>query len=455
VRKALHLHLLVWLCGSIPSEAELRERLADSQELANLLAEYTEWLRCTELPIEEESASCPNCAAGHDHFEVVECPANDVPKKVTAQATPTVKCNECNTTINPVAALEEAARIILENDDDHTDHPAYVLYMNDTDSFLQSKYNDAPAEHQKAIMMLRVLATNMHSQTHNKTCFKGKKKGRPCRFKFPKAPQETTTFTVSLNGGSIDLRASRPMRDEDEPLEEEEGRIFQDGDLVMQTKRQKLGQWLVGYNETLVHLFGCNHDVKVLLTATIDLVYYVLGYTNKAQSEMSDASLKALLKSFKNREERVRAQVDADGNGNADTAQHEERRRLMATGLGNVLSYLWHMSGQREIGSVMAAYYMLYDGFSVVSHKFSNLFLGQAIAYLSNERVSGLLQRRRTEEGTHEVEVVPSTFDYAYRPHQFADVCLYEFVRYYKKQRVPASRSSSEAPPTTPAGKVV
>ena len=112
---------------------------------------------------------------------------------------------------------------------------------------------------------------------------------------------------------------------------------------------------------------------------------------------------------------------------------------------------------------MLCAQYLLNDDFSIASHKFDYLLLGelhwqgtcidmtdglipgQAKAYLRGERISGLLQRMQGDDGeSNTVECIPKTLHYAFRPDAYQSVCLMQYIKSYNRRKIPARRAARE-----------
>ena len=297
------MHILIWLCGAVPSEAVMKQRLAESDVFAQTLLDYQAWIKSTELPIEQDiRCTNPNCDGGYDDLEEVSLAREDQPTGVTELPTSILKCSLCSQHVDAHDAIVQAARRILMLPDD-VDHPAYLLFASDSDSFLASNYVTVQDDEHKtrAIQTLRLLLCQCHLPTHTHTCFKGRRRC-PCRFHYPQATTAASTITVKLDGVTVDMVTKRvvpvslagltaentstpgPMdTDDDGPVQGEQvtlerlQEMLAEAEIRLGQARPKASRWLVGFNNVLTQLFRCNHDIKLLLTATTDLIYYVLG----------------------------------------------------------------------------------------------------------------------------------------------------------------------------------
>eukprot|EP00730_Choanoeca_flexa_P009435 TRINITY_DN12647_c0_g3_i1.p1 TRINITY_DN12647_c0_g3~~TRINITY_DN12647_c0_g3_i1.p1 ORF type:complete len:206 (+),score=40.40 TRINITY_DN12647_c0_g3_i1:364-981(+) len=163
-----------------------------------------------------------------------------------------------------------------------------------------------------------------------------------------------------------------------------------------------------------------------------------MGYINKAQTETSQHHIKAVLRAMQrsiNRRNEEIAQA-------RDAGQPEPPVNY---GLRTLLSMMYKMSGQRWIGKVMAAYYVMYDDFAVRSHPFKNVLIKQAIAHQDGLPISGIVTT--DQDNANRAKIVPSTFDYVYRPNALNNVSYLRFHLWVYKATIPTDEDGDPVLP--------
>ena len=127
-----------------------------------------------------------------------------------------------------------------------------------------------------------ILELQHHSWKHAKSCFKfsAAHKKETCRYDFPREVVcKTSSKTI-----------------EDTPV------IF--------LKCQVGNEYVNNFNRTMLHLFKCNHDVRLLM-GSAGITFYALKYSVKPPND-HERSLEAGLAALKRREERYLKNAELD-----------------------------------------------------------------------------------------------------------------------------------------------
>ncbi len=137
-------------------------------------------------------------------------------------------------------------------------------------------------EHKLEICRIALL-TQSHNYRHVKSCFKqstmGEQGRESCRHSMPRESGHSTAV---------------------EP----------DGTLVV--GRKHFNEYINSFNEVILKVFRCNHDIRFLVGAgTTDAIYYCLKYLTKVQ--MAIESLEGLLMMSYDRREQVELDREKDG----------------------------------------------------------------------------------------------------------------------------------------------
>ncbi|KAH7906052.1 hypothetical protein BJ138DRAFT_1016813, partial [Hygrophoropsis aurantiaca] len=189
------------------------------------------------------------------------------------------------------------------------------------------------------------------------------------------------------------------------------------------------------FTDIVTYLFRCNTDVTSLLSGTAikAVVAYISDYISKP-SLKTYVVFDTIQSVFNRNTTLLSSSID----------RGEKARKIMTQIVNSLTSKM-------EIGAPMASLYLLGNPDHYTSHKFKPMYwrsyVSEARRYWEskssdddlNQEDNLVLQRiRGSVVGTSPV------FDYIYRPLEFQDMCLYDWVRLYDKSRIPKAKDKSK-----------
>ncbi|CAF1498169.1 unnamed protein product [Adineta ricciae] len=260
-----------------------------------------------------------------------------------------------------------------------------------------------------------VKSCNIH--IHTATCYKySKKNNNPaCRMRMPRRIE--TVSSINVESGEIKLK--------------------------------RLHETINNFNEYIISACRSNMDIKYIFSGSDAkaLVYYITDYVTKSSLSFHDTFslvLKAI-QSFEKQKLHMNVAVNAE----------EKSRRL-------VLRCYNTLASQQELSGVQVASYLMGWPDHYTTHEFVNLFLIGIENYLQSMLSEAKLkQQHQTEnitnidddESCHESEeqfllqptesnnkyvYVNTRVDYQYRSVALDNICLYDYVRSYRKKPIDA-----------------
>ncbi|KAH7906416.1 hypothetical protein BJ138DRAFT_1016259, partial [Hygrophoropsis aurantiaca] len=181
------------------------------------------------------------------------------------------------------------------------------------------------------------------------------------------------------------------------------------------------------------YLFRCNTDVTSLLSGTAlkAVIAYISDYISKP-------SLKTYVVF-----DTIRSVFDKNVQLINGSSERGEKARKIMTQIVNSLT------SKMEIGAPMASLYLLGNPDHYTSHKFVPIYwksyVAEARRYWADEQTTDdpdsnmVLQRiKGSVVGTSPI------FDYIYRPAEFGDMSLYNWVRLSEKNRIPRPKDNAK-----------
>ncbi|KAL4262377.1 ATP-dependent DNA helicase [Pleurotus pulmonarius] len=192
-------------------------------------------------------------------------------------------------------------------------------------------------------------------------------------------------------------------------------------------------EWMNTVNAILTFIFGCNTDVTCLLSGTA--VKAVLVY-------VSDYITKSALKTYV-MFECIRAVLDNNSELlRSGCVDDTEKTRMLMTKMANQLS------AQMELGSPMICMYLLGNPDRYTAHHFETFFWKSFVNEVRSawkvEDPKVLDERVSLMEKDGKLTVVSATLDYVHRPKQLEELCLFDFVRWCKREKRIGSIDSVE-----------
>ncbi len=183
-------------------------------------------------------------------------------------------------------------------------------------------------------------------------------------------------------------------------------------------------EWMNTISPILTFILGCNTDVTCLLSGTA--VKAVLIY-------VSDYITKSALKTYA-MFECIRAVLDKNVELiHSTSVSSEQKARVLMTKIANQLS------AQMELGSPMICMYLLGNPDRYTAHHFKPFFWK---SYVNEVRSAWTVDDQNVrEERVSLIEkhgklmIISKTLDYVHRPEELEDLCLYDFVKWCKREK--------------------
>ncbi|CAF1598294.1 unnamed protein product [Adineta ricciae] len=265
-----------------------------------------------------------------------------------------------------------------------------------------------------------VSSVNIHF--HTATCFKySKTNDNPiCRLKMPRQIEEESY--INIESGQIKLK--------------------------------RLHQTINNFNEYIISACRSNMDIKYIFSGSDAkaLVYYITDYVTKSSLSFHD-TFSLVLKAVKSFEKQ---KLGTDASLNAE----EKSRRL-------VLRCYNTLASQQELSGVQVASYLMGWPDHYTTHEFANLYLIGIENYLQAALIEARSEHQNqtkmiplyltdttdteTEENCVETEeqfllqpdetktkyvYVNTRVDYQYRSASLDDMCLYDYISFYRKKLI-------------------
>ena len=189
--------------------------------------------------------------------------------------------------------------------------------------------------------------------------------------------------------------------------------------------------WLNTFTPILTYLLRCNTDVTCLLsgTAVKAVIAYVTDYVTK-QSLKTYNVLNAIQSILEKNTLYI---------GNSEL-QKENTRKIMTQVINS-------LTGKLEIGAPMASQYLLGLPDHYTSHTFRPFYWKSYVNHilLSFQNNTDLNDEPHSSENVivtknhGDIIGLSGIDDYIYRPEKHADICLYDWIRLYEKQKIKKS----------------
>jgi hypothetical protein len=435
----LHLHALLWIKGAPKTTTETLLQLNDNNvnELfkQNVL-QYTKQIVSNNLPISFVSTGC-NCNAPYTRLEPIKRSIDMLRPKFTyhrhtkTKEPKLINCLDCNSKFSPQHLLRKwiinsfpniwppissdmredideleiqqrrfnATSLIQkfkDNDELVKDYVAdgtdilkcndfYLRMMTMPLSADELLYND---QLKNLILSYLVITNNQHWYFHCNSCVKGGKTNNLCRYDFPKP---------------INLIAA--IKPDEIVLERNIGH-----------------EYINGFNDVLMSVFKCNHDIKVMIGGTemAERIYYCCKYITKQQNSIESNA--AIQLAFEKREAKEKLAEELP-----DDKKSKQRVGAMVISLS---------AGRMEIAASLCAFYILHQTPAYRSHGYKYIYLFEFLKWLTlNERADYQFDMS-LDENTNFV-VNRSIDDYLYRPEKLANISMYGFYASYFKKSIP------------------
>jgi hypothetical protein len=444
----LHLHALFWIAGAPTTITETIKNITEAWN--DKVIKYTQSIVSNNLPNNIMSTGC-NCGASYDKLVKIPRTIGMLIPKFCYQRNTEFKepalasCSICHSKCSPqhlnrkwiiynfppywppllqnieYTVEEENRRKLfsmkLISEFKRYDQPikSYVPDAEDilktNDFFLQILTMPVSKEDllydintRELILSYLVLTNNMHWYYHCHSCIKGGKTKKICRYDYPKPP--------NLNA------------------------IIKTDEILLQ--RSIGSEYINGYNDILMNVFKCNHDIKVMIGGSemSERIYYCCKYITKSQNSIESTA--AISIAFDKR-------LQKEEKENSDMTDIQKSRRRMASIM------LQLSNGSMEISGTLSALYVLRRSCAYKSDDYKFINLRQYYEWMTQSDAN-------ETEITHEIEV-PSiqdinenetdtiynvsleetltfTFannvhDYIYRPKLYENYSIYWFCAHF------------------------
>lgn len=285
------------------------------------------------LPIPVEDFICIGCGSGPGILEPIKLPPEA--KKKCRPGFPVhnvARCTVCDCKFNSGELIELRLQQAIDDAGLSADvNMDWEMNKPVPDEWPDEDQADSMKKH-LYIQSKIVMASQHHDPRHKKTCFEGSTmtKGRKiCRFDKPHELVEKT---------------------------------YLDEDMVLQRERPIACNWINPYNDAIMSLLRCNHDVQQLLGGdTPDRTYYTMKYVCKPQQKIENTAVMQVMAY----DRRLRKEVSA--------GQLEPHKRA----LGRVAALFRNATSLQQFSGQMAAHILLNKACASSSHPFATLNLCQ------------------------------------------------------------------------------
>lgn len=438
----LHLHALFWIAGApTTTTATLKETMSElSDAWTRNIINYTKSIVCNNLPINIMTNGC-NCGAPYNELAIIPrrvgmlIPKFCYQRKTEFHEPALAKCLRCQLECSPhhlnrkwiinkfpdlwppLLPNVEYTAIDIETRKHFSDNiisefnmydrpilpyvPDAVDIMKTNDFYLEiltmpiNKYELLfEADVKDLILSYLVLTNNMHWYYHCHSCVKGGNK--ICRYDYPKPPN------------------MKPVIKTDEILLE----------------RYIGNEYINGYNDVMMNVYKCNHDIKVMIGGTemSERIYYCCKYITKSQNSVeSSAAISIAFDKRLLKEEKDLLLIQ-------DTTETQKSRRRMASMM------LQLSNGSMEISGTLCALYIFKKTCAYRSHEYYPIHLLQYYNWLnqSNDNLNEVDCDYNIElEDNLTYCITKHVDDYIYRPMLYSKYGVYWFYSQFKRASKP------------------
>ena len=191
-----------------------------------------------------------------------------------------------------------------------------------------------------------------------------------------------------------------------------------------QSSRTMGNQWLNTYIRAWRRVFHFNMDARLLMSGDgAQSAMYATKYATKSQTTFDNINVIEIALN-----KRVQRELMSE-----DTLSDHRK------GQGRLMAMARESTNVMEIGGPLACLYLLRNGAGYFSHDFQPLLLVQALNLIDQTQVTGVLINGRNNT----LKVRTAINDYIHRPEELESMCLYDFVKWYKRVPVPKDEQFS------------
>jgi hypothetical protein len=433
----LHLHALLWIKGAPKTTTETLEQLNNvnlSELFKQNVLQYTKQIVSNNLPESFTNTGC-DCGATYNQLQPLKRKLEMLRPKFTYHKNTDIKeptliqCLVCESKFSPQHLLRKwiinsfpdawppispnvsedvneiekrklnASQLIkmFKNNDELI--KGYVSDANDilkcNDFYLrmmtmplsedEMNYDD---KIKNLILAYLVITNNQHWYYHCPSCVKGGKTNCYCRYGFPKL------FNV----------IAAILRDE------------------ILLERNIGHEYINGFNDVLMRVFKCNHDIKVMVGGTemAERIYYCCKYITKQQNSIESNA--AIQLAFEKREVKEQQKEELPGD-----KKSKHRVGAMVISLS---------SGRMEIAGTLCAFYIFHKTPAYRSHEYKYIYLYEFLKWLTLSDNADYQFDMNMDENTNYV-VNRYIDDYLYRPEALTKISIYRFYSSYFRKTIP------------------
>jgi hypothetical protein len=365
-RLTLHLHLLLWVQGSL-SPQEIRDKIMNSdQQFQASIVSYLEGCQKGEFltgSLESVKQRVEKAQASPDYRDPTKTLPLSPPPECSEHHSGNVdSCKECVRVKDWNKQYEETVDDLLLKSNIHT--------CGDWSTLKNGKEN----------MNYKGCMANKYGK---------------CKARFPRETFEETE--VDPLSGSMNLKKRESMMNTVTPV--------------------------------LTYLTRCNTDVTSMLSGTA--IKAVVAY-------VSDYITKPSLKTYAIFDV-IRSVFERNSEMLGGTLSQQEKAKKLMTQMVNSLT------AKMEIGAPMASLYLLGNPDHYSSHRFVpfywKIFVGIVQKCWNGEVEGGWEERVVVTKSKEKIVGVSPAQDYIHRPSEYENVCLYDWVRLYRKDRIRRKRA--------------
>ena len=199
---------------------------------------------------------------------------------------------------------------------------------------------------------------------------------------------------------------------------------------------QKLEPWINTFTPLVTYIFRCNTDVTCMTSGTAikGVAMYVSDYITK-----STLKTHVIFDS-------IRSVFQKNNKIIGETLPAKEKTRRFMTKVANLLS------AKAEMGAPMIAMYLLGNPDHYTSHEFIPFYWQSYVQEVQRAFNSASGENLKNNDVPQKVTVIKKKgkivglspiHDYVHRPDSLEDISLYEWVRCYKREKLPKKKQSA------------
>ena len=194
---------------------------------------------------------------------------------------------------------------------------------------------------------------------------------------------------------------------------------------------KKLEAWINTFTPLVTYIFRCNTDVTCLSSGTAikGVAMYVSDYITK-----SSLKTHVIFDS-------IRTVFQKNGDIIGGTLPVKEKARRLMTKVANLLS------AKAEMGAPMIAMYLLGNPDHYTSHTFLPFYWQSYVQEVQNSFSNELKEPQKVTVIMKKGKIVGLSpiHDYLYRPDELSHVNLYQWIRCYKREKLPQRKRKAPA----------